>query len=157
MIWTKLKKTAEALLSDALKERIEYHVTRYGNGVSDFMARGWVTFDGKEIANFSTIGRIRESYELTGEWYSTNQEAIDTLDKKGMFTRDDFVDALEKYVGMQVEDAIQSSNPIIRALAMFDRRLGKRRISTLSLGEDEHPLVVAFYKIRCQAEALAKE
>ena len=157
MIWTKLKKTAEALLADTLKGRIEYHLTRYGKGVSYFMSRGWITLDKKEIANFSTIKRIRESYELTGEWYSDEQQTIDILDRRGIFTRDDFVDALEKYIGMQVEDAIQSSNPIIRAIAMFDRRLGKRRIGALSLGEGEYQLVATFYQMRCQAESLQPE
>ncbi len=157
MVWTKLKKTAEALFADSLKGRIEYHLTRYGNGISYFMSRGWITLDKEEIANFSTIKRVRESYELTGEWYSDKQQAIDTLDRRGIFTRDDFVNALEKYVGMQVEDAVQSSNPIIRAIAMFDRRLGKRRIGALSLREDEYRLVTTFYRIRCQAEGLQPE
>ena len=46
MKWSKLKKAAEALLADALKRRIQYHVTQYGPGDSYTMARGWITFDG---------------------------------------------------------------------------------------------------------------
>lgn len=157
MIWTKLKKTTEAFIADRLKGRIEYHLARYGKGVSYFMRRGWITFDKKEIAAFSTIKRVRESYALTGQWYSTDPQAIAHLDKEGIFTRDDFVNALEEYAGLQVEDAIKSPNPIIRAIAMFDRRLGKRRLSALSLRADEHQLVKSFYTIRCQAEGLQPE
>lgn len=152
MVWTKLKKVVEAHMADSLQGRIQYHLARYGKGVSYFMSRGWITFDKDEIANFSTIKRVRASYTLTGEWYSHDNQVLTYLDKEGIFTRDDFVNALEEYVELQVEDAIRSSNPIIRAVAMFDRRLGKRRLSVLSMTEDEHQLVKTFYKIRCQAE-----
>ncbi len=154
MIWTKLKKTSEALLADSLKGRIEYHITRYGSGISCFMARGWITLDKKEIVNFSTIKRFRDSYDLSGEWYSADKQVADTLDLQGVFTRDDFVDALETYVKSPVEVSLLSPNPIVRALAMPDRRLGKRRLSKLSIGESEHQFVETFYRIRCRAEGL---
>ena len=73
---------------------------------------------------------------------------------RGVFTRDDFVDALETYVASPVEASLLSPNPILRALAMLDRRLGKRRLSKLSVGENEHQIVETFYRIRCQAEGL---
>ena len=85
MIWTKLKKTSEALLADSLKGRIEYHITRYGPGVSYFMARGWVTFDKNEIVNFSTVKRYRDSCNLSGEWFSADKQVADTLDAQGRF------------------------------------------------------------------------
>ncbi len=152
MVWSRLKKTSEALLADSLKGRIEFHLARYGKGVSYFMRRGWITLDKEEIATFSTIQRVRKSYELVGKWYSEDPLVIARLDKEGIFSREDFVGVLEEYVQLQVEDAVKSSKPIIRAIAMFDRRLGKRKLSTLSLPEDEHWLVKSFYKIRCQAE-----
>lgn len=158
MIWTKLKKIAEALIADTLQGRVEYHLARYGKrGVSSFMRRGWITLDKDEIANFSTVKRVRKVFDLTGKWYSDNARALAYLDEEGIFTRDDFVNGLEEYVGLQVEDAISSSKPIIRAVAMFDRRLGKRRLMTMSLRVDEHRLVKNFYQIRCQAEGLQRE
>ncbi len=157
MVWTKLKKIVEALMADSLQGRIEYHLARYGKGVSYFMSRGWITFDKDEIANFSTIKRVRESYTLTGEWCSQDKQVLTYLDKEEIFTRDDFVNALEEYVELQIEDAIRSSNPIIRAVAMFDRRLGKRRLSAFSMTEDEHQLVRTFYKIRCQSDRFASK
>jgi len=154
MIWTRLKKTSEALLADSLQGRIEYHLARYGRGISYFMRRAWITFDKEEIAIFSTIKRVRESYELAGEWNSKDPQVIAHLDKEGIFTRDDFVNGLEEYIQLQVEDVVKSPKPIIRAIAMFDRRLGKRRLSSLLLPKDEHQLVKSFYMLRCQAEGL---
>ena len=153
MIWTKLKRTAEPLLADTLQGRIEYHLTRYGNGVSHFMSRGWITLDRTEIANFSTIGREREIYSRTGNWYSHDPQVLSTLEQEGIFTRDDYVSALHAYVGLQMKDALRSVDPIVRAISMFDRRLGKRRLRTFCC-EDEHPLVKQFFKIRCEAEEL---
>jgi hypothetical protein len=42
----------------------------------------------------------------------------------------------------------------VQALAMFDRRVGKRRLAKMSV-ENEHPLVRKFYELRCQAEGLS--
>jgi hypothetical protein len=154
MVWTKLKKTAEALLAEPLKGRIEYHLANYGRGVSYFMSRGWITLDGREIANFSTIKRVRESYKMTDEWYSTDPQTLEVLDKNGIFTRDYMVNALKNIIGSPIEEALQSTNPIIKAFAMLDRRLGKRRLKVLSFGENEHDLVKRFYQIRVQAESI---
>jgi hypothetical protein len=154
MVWTKLKKTAEALLAEPLNGRIEYHLANYGRGVSYFMSRGWITLDGREIANFSTIKRVRESYKMADEWYSTDPQTLEVLDKNGIFTRDDMVNALKNIIGSPIEEALQSTNPIIKAIAMLDRRLGKRRLKALSFGENEHDLVKRFYQIRVQAESI---
>jgi len=43
---------------------------------------------------------------------------------------------------------------LIRAFAMLDSRLGKRRLRTLRLANDEHPLVRQFYDLRCEAEGI---
>jgi hypothetical protein len=82
------------------------------------MRRGWITFDGQQIWNFSTIKRFRESFVRTGDWYSVDEQVNSHLDEDGFFTRNDFVNGLKEYIGLQVDDAILSTNPIIRALAM---------------------------------------
>lgn len=39
---------------------------------------------------------------------------------------------------------------------MLDRRLGKRRIKKLNFNiEDTHPLILDFYKIRCDVEGIS--
>src|SRR5258708_5353261 len=98
MIWSRLKKLSENLLATALQGRVEYHLTRYGPGLSHHMARGWVTFDGREILNCSTIKQVRESFRLTGKWYSDDKAILDKLRSQSLFTRDDFTDTLEEYV-----------------------------------------------------------
>jgi hypothetical protein len=53
---------------------------------------------------------------------------------------------------MPIEDALSSSSPLLRAMAMIDRRHGKRRLRSIRLASDEHPLVREPYAVRCLAE-----
>ena len=142
-------------MADKLQKRVRFYVTRYGPGVSYIQNRAWVTFDNKEILSCSTIGWIRENYKLTGELrWNTNEQTEKELMEKGYFFRQTFVAALVEYLGMPIDKATQSSNVIIRSIAMFDRRLGKRRLQSMHFSEDENPLVKSFYAIRCEVEGI---
>ncbi|MGG3574282.1 hypothetical protein ABES80_17655 [Bacillus gobiensis] len=55
---------------------------------------------------------------------------------------------------LAIEDAIKSPDVFTRAFAMFDKRLGKRRLLKIGLPSNAHPLIVKFYKIRCEAERM---
>jgi len=157
MIWTKLKKLAEALLADSLTGRVHYHAARYGKGVSYFMSRGWVTLDRVEIANFSTIKRYVESFRQFGEWWPSSELIQEQLNQQGWSTRNDFVAALETLVASPVDVALVSPDTVLRALALFDRRLGQRRLRSLTLTKNEQSLVQLFFNIRCQAEGIEVE
>jgi hypothetical protein len=155
MIWSKIKKSIEGLMADKLQKRVRFYVTRYGPGVSYIQDRAWVTFDNKEIMSGSTIGWIRENYNLTGKLrWDTDEQTEKELTEKGYFFRQTFVAALVEYLEMPIDKAIQSSNVIIRSVAMFDRRLGKRRLQSMQFSEDENPLVKSFYAIRCEVEGI---
>jgi hypothetical protein len=41
-----------------------------------------------------------------------------------------------------------SSDPILRSLAMIDKRIGKRTLKTIELPDKEHPLVKTLYTLR---------
>jgi len=61
--------------------------------------------------------------------------------------------ALGAALSLSVNEMLRSEKVVIRALAMLDSRLGKRRLRTLQLG-DKHPLVRQFYDLRCEAESI---
>ena len=147
MIWSKSKRAIKALLADSVRDRVQFHMTRYGPGVSHIMARAWITWDGKEIANFSTIKALQEPGLEHPEG-----EIVDEL--PGIPSRYAFVKAVEEYLDAPIEQSISSEDSIVKALALFDRRIGKRRLLKLVLSETEHPLVRQFYKLRCEAEGL---
>ena len=56
------------------------------------------------------------------------------------------------------EKSLVSKNPLVRILALLDRRLGKRRLLALEESmEQELDWVRAFYVIRMQAEGLMEK
>lgn len=174
MKWSKSKKALEDLLANAVKERVQFHMTRYGRGVSYTMARAWVTWDKKELVNMSNAEWLIESYALEQQirevnhctdyrdsqqregYYLAYQEARDIVQRQGMLSRFQFEEAVEEYLRLSIENAMGSANPIVKALSMFDRRLGKRRLADISLSQTEHPLVKLFYRLRCEAEDLSE-
>ncbi len=57
MIWSKIKRNVENGFAESLKGKIQIYVTSYGSGydITDLFNRGWITVDGKEVVNFSTL------------------------------------------------------------------------------------------------------
>src|SRR2546423_684116 len=107
MRWSKLKKSLDALLADSVKEHLQVHFTRYGRSPSTWMDRAWITWDGEEIHNFSTILWLRsltsvgiQMYEK-GErkerpiYYDTSEDIVERLEQHGIYSRQHFFEALE--------------------------------------------------------------
>lgn len=172
MKWSKQKQLIESLLADSLKGRLEFHITRYGKGDTWSMSRAWITWDKKELMNFSNVGwylqyselahRIREANNYSdyrdpkqqAGYYAAYNQAEEIMKTRNVFSRANFLAASWEYLESPINDALQSDNPIIRALAMLDRRVGKRRLAKMELIEAEHPIVKKFYYLRCEAEGL---
>ena len=167
MIWSKLKKSLEALLADAVKKHLQLHLTRYGPGVSSLMNRAWITWDGEEINTFSTIRWFKALHTVATQMYENgerkerpgffdqSEDLVERLKQRGVYSRDDFYDALETYLSLTIEEALHSSNALIRAWAMFDRRLGKRRLLSMGFKQTDPPFVERWYQLRCKAEGIA--
>jgi len=163
MIWSKLKKTVESLMADTIKDHLQIHLTRYGSGETYIMNRAWVTWDSKEVSTFSTIQwcNARESLaaQISGDGeprfhYECYEQAEKLLEQQGLYPCESFLAALENYVSLSIEDALHSPNALIRAWAMFDRRLGKRRLRALHLGQDDSQYQHLWYQLRCGAEKM---
>lgn len=61
-----------------------------------------------------------------------------------------------EYSSLSIDEALSSENIMIQAFAMFDRRLGKRRLKNLGFTSDNtHPLILGFFKIRCDVEEIS--
>jgi hypothetical protein len=57
-------------------------------------------------------------------------------------------EGLRAYLDLAIDEALVSENPFIRAFAIIDRRVGKRRLQKLRIEDEEHSLVRAFYELR---------
>ena len=60
----------------------------------------------------------------------------------------DFGNAMRAYLEMPVKESLKSSNPLIKAFALVDRRVGKRTIEKIEVSDTEHTLVKEFYNLR---------
>lgn len=165
-VWSKLKRAVEKLLADSVKAHLQFYATRYGPGVSHFMRRAWMTWDGREIAAFSNIELELELYPLVGRIQADDasisstmawEQAERLLFERGKFSRWDFQNALTEYISLSIDEALRSPNTLIRAWSMFDRRLGKRRLRTLRIADDDALLVRQCYQLRIQAEGIVTE
>jgi hypothetical protein len=62
-----------------------------------------------------------------------------------------FYRTLERYCNNSIDVNLASKEALVRALAMLDARLGKRRLAMMDVTR-EHPMVQFFYAFRCDAE-----
>ena len=180
MQWSKTKSTIESFLCKKLKGRIKVHATVYRK-FHDRPSRVWITLDKKEIVSASDISYAvkyekvyqqmkkevdqqeipyNENWEVmfNSKEYQKLEELSDDAEKlmmnQNMFESYHIYQAFMRYSTLSIEEAIHSENVLIRAYAMLDRRLGKRRLTELDLTEDTHPLIADFYKIRCDVEGI---
>lgn len=182
MQWSKTKSTLERFLCDKLQGRIKLYATVYRKS-HDRPGRVWITFDHKEIMSASDITyqikheglyrKIKKEENLKGIPFSENwHEMFHSPERKALIMASDKVDermikqnifnsyqiysAFMDYSSLSIDEALRSENIIIRAYAMFDRRLGKRRLKQFEFNEENtHPLILDFYKIRCNVVGIS--
>jgi hypothetical protein len=122
MIWSRLKKTFESRLTRTLRGRLQVHVTAY-RGRSD-AGRGWIVFDGKEIVSVEApgftmkIGRHQFCLDLIGGYITESGF------KSGARTAE-MGAACGEVIQNQAANSLNSINPLVRGLAVLDKRCGK--------------------------------
>jgi hypothetical protein len=173
MQWSQLKSRAESFLAPSLAGRVKYYATQYRHS-HDGEGRCWITVDGVQLVDMSTLrawadqhrraararglpediawrawGHIPGAPDYWHEWEKAE------MDRKaaGIYTEWDFRMALAEYLQLSIDEALTSDEALHRALAILDRRLGKRQFKRLAAGALSHPLVRAMYDLRAQAES----
>lgn len=126
MRWSKLKQQIESGLATELADRIQFHTTRYRKA-HDGMGRSWITLDDVEISNMQ---------HLSGPASNEHPDRHEN----GVFTAYDLPNAMLQFLNINIDDALSSTNPLIRALAVIDRRTGKRRIQLLDPSSEVFPV-----------------
>ena len=173
MRWSKLKQLAEGFLCEPLQGRIHYHWVIHRKS-HDQPGTFRMTLDGTEIFRASDIpfnlAVNTRGQELTEEraidplkWEADWQKIWESNERKqlhaayddaetevkadGNYPSWEIVRLLFDYIQMPFEEALTHEHSFIRAIALFDRRLGKRRWITISV-EQETELVRKCYKLR---------
>ena len=73
---------------------------------------------------------------------------------EGILSKSEFYGFLFEFLSMPHVKALDSDNIVILAMAVLDRRLGKRRIPKLYDRYQSHPLLKRLYEFRCEVEGV---
>lgn len=156
--WAGLKKQLSDSLCDALKGRVTYFLTRYHN-VHNSYGRAAILLDGKELVCFSWIEMYYQERDITPLYDEMPGVPYEELVKKMKpqwdanctYCEMDFLEAVLLFRNMPIQEALQSENYLIRALAIMDRRVGKRTLSKIREEESYKNFpdwVRQFYELR---------
>ena len=150
---------------------MELRSTRYHKS-HDQEGRGYITIDKVEVASFCSITAWNKEHQLASElrqisratdfrnpdhkteYYSAYDQAEAILNKQGICTQYDFFYSLTNYLSMSIDEALSSDNFVIKAIAILDRRLGKRRMPQQKEAYPYHPSLKRLFEFRCAAEEI---
>jgi hypothetical protein len=149
MQWSKLKSRIKSRIAPELRDRIDFHLTSYRKS-HDGADKVWVTIDGKRVFNCK---HYVEARWVAAAFFSglNGSEITSALAEVGIHGPEDFGRAIRCYLDLPVTEALKSPDPIVRAFAIVDRRVGKRTLAKLDLSDCDHALVNAFYDLRCSS------
>lgn len=117
MQWSKLRSLFHDHLAPELRGRLDVHAAAYKSG-----GRTWISFDGQEIACVQAPGFTRQ---VLGHSSCADLHNGQTLE---------LGDAIYTLVHASIDDCLGSDNPLVRAIAVLDKRCGKRRLELLASG-----------------------
>ena len=156
--WSGIKNKLENdYLCPALRGRIQYFVTRY-HEAHDHEGRAAIRLDGERSNYYDYRDTLWSRFNLLRDDPTEKNDyrlAYESTLNDGCFDQRVFYEAFHIFDNQSIEESMNSDNPLVRILALLDRRLGKRRLIALK-GKMEQELswVRAFYVIRMQAEGL---
>lgn len=146
MQWSKLKARVKDFICPELRDRIDFHLTSYRES-HDGADKVCITVDGQRV--FSCKHYPYEWAEAEAYHGGLRGEQVkELLRGKEIQRPKDFGDAMRAYLDMPITEAVKSSDPLVKAFALVDRRLGKRTLAKLEISDSEHTLVKAFYELR---------
>ncbi|WP_445684010.1 SF0329 family protein [Viridibacillus sp. FSL H8-0110] len=149
MPFSKLKSDVENFLCESLQGKVELQSATH-NQSRDDIPHIWLTLNKDPIFNVDDLafinGQIQGKYcseLLSKELQIAEQNKIASLHLYEAFTQ---------YPHLSIVDALASTNPIIRAYSLLDRRVGKRKLKNMTAPQSS--LERKFYHIRCEAEGI---
>ena len=147
MQWSKLKSRVTDLIRPDLAGRIDFHITSYRKS-HDGADKVWITIDRERVFSCDHYPYERSERQAYDDGLN-GAELKEFLRGEELHNPEDFGNSMREYLDLSIEEAKTSSDPLIRAFAIVDRRLGKRAFGKLEVSDSEHTLVKAFYGLRC--------
>ena len=162
--WSGMRKYLEQeMLADCLRGRVRYNCTRYV-GMDDCHIFE-IFVDGKLVKQFSweTVNswflrqgmtEIKNPYGIR-EYWAEFWKLLDAvpMSERTEYTDGEFSRALEAYRNQKIGQSLSSDDPLVRMLAVLDRRVGKRTLEKLDPSAQPEWLA-RFYALRLEAESV---
>ncbi|WP_042472994.1 SF0329 family protein [Bacillus ndiopicus] len=173
MRFSQYQQKFESLLANSLKGKVKLYGTVHRKA-HDQPGKLWITYNKQEILRADDLAfqvhvnrhYAEQSKSLPKISFNEDWEAMfsskerqqlvqlhDNLEQQAMnnmlFPAWELYSALKTLYTLSIEEALHNANPLVQALAMLDRRVGKRRLAKLEI---QHPIVCQFHTLRCQAE-----
>jgi hypothetical protein len=144
--WSKMRNQLEQhYICETLKRHVAFFITRYPKA-SDTHTRIAVRVDGNEVLKSDFIKWRKASCETSDDNLIHNLGGFDAVE---------FYTAFYKYQNNSIENSLYDDDPLVRLLAILDKRVGKRRIQKLLLAIKEQPTWLQyFYNLRKEAERI---
>ena len=154
MMWSQLKKSIKEFITPQLQKRIDIDCTCYHDAHDD-VGEVWITLDGNKIFGGGYYHwyvtplpdklikelAIKHGFHKDFTNAQVHSTEVEEIMKLGVQETAHITNALGNYLNTPFEESLSSKNPIFKAFAFIDRRLGKRRFEQIKLAENEHPLV----------------
>jgi hypothetical protein len=161
MMWSKLRKQFKGFITPQLRNRLDVHCTSYHDAADDY-GEAWITLDGEKIFGGGyyhwymepipreLLTELDIDYGIHGDFYRPHikSKEVEEIMNLGIHETSHITRNIGNYLNTPFEESLASNNPIYKAFALIDRRLGKRRFDAIQLTDCEHPLVTIFYELR---------
>ena len=164
--WSAMRKVLEQEnICDSLKGRVQYFATRYRES-HDQEGRVAIRLDGKEVfkSDFydwsikrnQTWSEINDTEGRKTSYYESGEHMELGALVKGGFDQFAFYNAFHAYNNGSIDDSLASPNPVIRLFAIFDKRVGKRRLQKILSEVGNQPEWLRyFYQLRLEADGIS--
>lgn len=139
MRWSKLKQLIEDRFSEDLKNRLSIISTKYHQSKNEY-GEVILELDKKKIYSASEWSAYKKT---NGNYYNDKVK----YQSEGISTEYDAPQLLFDSLSMSLEEMLEHHDLLIRAIAVSDKRLGKRRIEKI-IFSNESELVQKILQIR---------
>ncbi|ARU63303.1 hypothetical protein CBW65_21685 [Tumebacillus avium] len=158
MRWTKLKhKYKNEFLHESVRARVDFHFDVYRKTHDQDGQVLRVSIDGETVFKGNKLLYMLREHECSRQikreapelsWREASVLADQRLAKEAIHSRYHLTEAMREIMILPIKAALQHEDPIIRAFALLDKRVGRRRLEQIQVTEDSHPLIRLFYQVR---------
>jgi len=156
------KKLETEYLAESLRGRLTYFVTTYHAMHDGDEGRVAVRLDGCEILKSNYFDRwdarceAERSMKAAGETEDLWDRSWEAALESGAFYQMDFYRAFYEFDRQSIAESLSSGNPLVRMLALLDRRTGKRTLERIRERMTAEPdWLQMIYYLRLEAEGMA--